>query len=134
MKPQIPLGPDDLYCPYWRKKMSKVCHTCPMWTKIKGQDPNQKVVHETWNCAIAWLPTTTLETAQQARHTEATVAKARDDILASNTTTHRILAAGLQEQQRQTAVIENHSEALGIAPPQLKEIGYADRKQGPGAD
>lgn len=141
MKPQIPLGPDDLYCPYWRKKMSKVCHTCPLWTRVTGRDPNNDIVHDTWNCSLAWGPTTQLEAAQQSRQTCATVAKMRDELLDSNAltrdeaaksaaTTHKILVAGLSEQRRTSVAIENANGLRVTAAPALREIGHEDRPEG----
>lgn len=127
MTDQIPHGPDHLYCPMWRKKMSKVCHTCPMWTRIKGQDPNQEIVHDTWNCALAWLPTTTLEAAQQSRQTCATVASARDEIVRSNEVTQKILVANLQEQQNTTAAVLETTGVQQLAAPKPKELTHADR-------
>ena len=36
---QMALGPDTLICPFHQKKMSKVCHKCPLWCKQSGKDP-----------------------------------------------------------------------------------------------
>jgi hypothetical protein len=51
----IPDGPENLWCPDWKKPMSKVCKTCPLWTRVEhtvtkkdGSPPEQSV---TWNCA-----------------------------------------------------------------------------------
>lgn len=71
---QIPRGPDHLYCPQWRKKMSTVCHTCPWWQQVRGahpQDATQSV--DRWDCAIALLPLLTIEAAKQQRSTAAAV-------------------------------------------------------------
>ena len=43
---QIPRGPDNLFCPDWKKPMSKVCHTCPLWMKLPVQDANGNPVDE----------------------------------------------------------------------------------------
>lgn len=145
VSPQIPPGPDNLDCPFWRRRMSKVCHKCPMWTKVVGRDPNRELLHDTWNCALAWGPTTQLETAQQARQTCATVAKMRDQILESDVvtrneaataaaTTHKILATGLNEQRRLITAIENANELQRIAAPGLKEIGHEIGPEGTGTD
>jgi hypothetical protein len=46
---QIPHGPADKFCPDWKKAMSKVCHTCPLWMpvdlKVNGKDVTD------WRCA-----------------------------------------------------------------------------------
>lgn len=66
---QIPLGPKELYCPMWRKPMSKVCHTCPLWVKVQMTNPNTGLHIDNWQCALSWAPYTQLEAANQTRIT-----------------------------------------------------------------
>ena len=40
-----PHGPSDQYCPDWRKPMSRVCHTCPLWIEVKAAGVPE------WRCA-----------------------------------------------------------------------------------
>ena len=48
----IPPGPKDIWCPQWRKPMSKVCHTCAWY--VKGESTHQQTGKktETWTGAI----------------------------------------------------------------------------------
>ncbi|RKX27490.1 MAG: hypothetical protein DRP45_00975 [Candidatus Zixiibacteriota bacterium] len=41
-------------------------HRCAWYCKLAGQTPDGEMVDE-WRCAMAWLPTTTLETARTNR-------------------------------------------------------------------
>ncbi len=56
MTRQVPRGPDDLICPYHKKAMSEVCHTCPKWQKATLQKPqaNNYEVWDEWNCSDVW--------------------------------------------------------------------------------
>lgn len=54
-------GPDDEYCPLWKKPMSKVCHTCPWWEPYRGKDRNTEKDIDEWKCAIAIMPKLLIE-------------------------------------------------------------------------
>lgn len=70
---QIPHGPDDLECPYWQQAMSLVCHKCPKWVQIRGQNPQTKADVDEWNCADSLLPMLLIEHSRQQRSTAAAV-------------------------------------------------------------
>jgi hypothetical protein len=78
---QIPRGPEHLYCPYWRKKMSAVCHTCPQWVQLRGANPNTGEPIDRWDCAQALLPLLLLETAQQVRQGGAATESFRNEMV-----------------------------------------------------
>lgn len=67
MQTQIPRGPDSLWCPTWKKKMSTVCHTCPLWIKMSGKNPNTGQDMDNWHCAMSLSPVLVLEQAAQMR-------------------------------------------------------------------
>lgn len=75
--PQIPHGRDDLDCPFHRKAMSKVCHKCPLWVQVKGQDPQGGDVDE-WRCAFGWMPLMLIENAHQIRQGAAAIESTRN--------------------------------------------------------
>ena len=81
---QIPHGPETLFCPLWQKKMSTVCHKCPLWTQIRGINPNTGAEVDSWNCALGHLPMLLIETAQQSRQTGAAVESFRNQMVAQN--------------------------------------------------
>ena len=78
---QIPHGPDHLWCPYWRKKMSAVCHTCPLWVQLRGKNPNTGSDVDQWNCSLATLPMLLIENAQQTRQNGAATESLRNELI-----------------------------------------------------
>jgi hypothetical protein len=78
---QIPRGPEHLYCPFWRKKMSSVCHTCPQWVQLRGTNPNTGEAVDSWRCAQAALPMLLVENAQQSRQNGAATESMRNEIV-----------------------------------------------------
>lgn len=68
MDRQAPPGPDHLHCPLWRKRMSRVCRTCPWWVKVAGMDPQDQTKQiDHWNCAIAFNVPLSIELGRQMR-------------------------------------------------------------------
>lgn len=78
---QIPRGPENLLCPFWQKPMEEVCHKCPMWTQLRGLDPQTgEPIPDEWNCAIGHMPKLLIENSQQSRQTGASVDKTATEI------------------------------------------------------
>ncbi len=92
---QVPHGPNNLYCPLWRKRMSTVCHTCPLWTQVRGPNPQGGEIDE-WNCALSFLPVLLVDNTQQQRQTGAAVESFRNEMVKAN---HQILR--LTDDRRQ---------------------------------
>jgi hypothetical protein len=78
---QRPLGPEGLYCPFWRKAMSKVCHTCPQWVQLRGTNPQTGKEVDSWQCAAASLPMLLLENAKQTRQGAAATESFRNEVV-----------------------------------------------------
>jgi hypothetical protein len=60
----IPDGPEDLWCPDWKKPMSKVCKTCPLWMQVERtvtQPDGQAEKTTTWDCAKSQGPLLQIE-------------------------------------------------------------------------
>lgn len=83
MTAQVPLGPDDRYCPFWRRKMSKVCHTCNLWIRVRGKDKNTGAEVDHWNCSLAWAPSMMVEIAQTQRETGAAIESFRNAVVST---------------------------------------------------
>jgi hypothetical protein len=95
MKRQVPLGPDDMVCPAHKEKMSLVCHTCPKWVMVRGQDA-QGNEHDNWNCSDAWMPLLLLEVSKQARQGGAATESFRNEMvrLATSRQRHQLALQG----------------------------------------
>jgi hypothetical protein len=92
---QIPHGPDNLICPLHRSKMSKVCHTCPLWVQLRGKNPNTGAEVDQWNCALASLPMLLVENAQQSRQNGAATESFRNVMVQLHSTSTELLARSL---------------------------------------
>ena len=78
---QAPMGPKDLFCPLWKDRMSKRCHTCPMWQQFRGVDANTQKEVDEWRCGIAMFPRLQIETSQHVRQTSAATESFRNEIV-----------------------------------------------------
>lgn len=78
---QIPRGPEHLICPWHKKTMDTVCHRCPMWTQVRGRNPNSGEDVDRWDCSLALLPMLLIENAQQSRQNGAATESMRNEIV-----------------------------------------------------
>lgn len=92
---QVPLGPDNRFCPLWRKKMSRVCHTCPWWTNLAGEHPRTKQPVDRWQCAISAHTLLQHELVRKTAGVQASVDKVATEVKQSSeslTPRHVIIA------------------------------------------
>ncbi len=68
-------------CPFMQRDVSEVCHKCVLYTSVRGKNPATGADIDDWNCAIAFLPVTTLEGARQARSGAAATESLRNVIV-----------------------------------------------------
>lgn len=85
MQNPVPHGSESLKCPLWRKPMSEVCHTCPLWTQLRGLNPNTGQEIDEWNCALALTPLLLVENAMQSRQAGAAIESFRNEMVKLNT-------------------------------------------------
>ena len=78
-----PIADSGLICPLHRKDVSKVCHLCPWYVKLRGRNPQSGQEIENWGCAIAFGPISSLEAAHQSRSTAAAVESLRNEVAKS---------------------------------------------------
>lgn len=81
---QIPRGPENLVCPFHKKPMEQVCHKCPLWTQLRGMNPNTGQEVDRWDCALAHMPMLLVENSQQSRQTGAAVESFRNAMVVQN--------------------------------------------------
>ncbi len=53
---------------------------CRWWERLAGKDPQSEKLIDEWDCAVAWLPITTIESAQMSRQTGASVDKVANEV------------------------------------------------------
>jgi hypothetical protein len=78
---QIPHAEPGKVCPLHQKDMSKVCHTCPWWTLLRGTSPLTGKEVDEWGCAISLLPILLCETAKEVRQGAAATESCRNDLV-----------------------------------------------------
>jgi hypothetical protein len=115
----IPHGPDNLYCPLTlsaplgASKMSKVCHTCPLWMHIRGKNPNTGADVDRWSCGLAQLPILMVENAQQSRFVEGAVNELRKEQTAQHDEMKKYAGAGVHATRTLKEAL------IASAPPQV---------------
>ena len=78
---QIPHADSGLICPLHKQDMSEVCHKCPLWVKLRGNNLNDDSPMDEWKCAIAWLPILLCENSAFSRQTGAAVESLRNNVV-----------------------------------------------------
>lgn len=41
-----------MFCPLWRKDVSRVCHTCDWWSALPVKEVESSKVYDHWACAM----------------------------------------------------------------------------------
>lgn len=76
---------------------------CRWWQHLYGKDPQADKNIDQWDCAVAWLPITTIEAAQMSRQTGASVDKLANQVaevkqgITVMSSAVRIAAAGISQ-------------------------------------
>lgn len=73
--------PSDVYCPYWRKPMSKCCPQCVKWVGLMGANPNTGEPMQGYQCSDVAQLFATLEVSQQVRQNGAATESMRNEIV-----------------------------------------------------
>lgn len=112
MTKQIPPGPSDVYCPQWRKPMSKVCHTCAWYVETQAKSKATGEVVAQWECAIPAALKLQSSMAQAVREAGAETEALRNELAltASNTMAAAEAYQMIIHQREQAApkLIEGH--------------------------
>jgi len=61
---------------------------CRWWQHLAGKDPQSEKMIDQFDCAIAWLPVTSIEGAQMSRQTAASVDKVANEMAELKTGVH----------------------------------------------
>lgn len=78
---QMPKGPEHLYCPYWRRKMSSVCHVCPKWMEVRGTHPQTGADVSDWHCSDTVSAMVAIEQVRATRGAQAATESLRNEIV-----------------------------------------------------
>lgn len=92
-----PKGPKDLYCPFWKKSMANVCHTCPLWTMVERTVEGYKEKH--WSCALAFLVPVATEMLQETSSCNIEMNKLRNVVVNTGTGLMQLARRGQDMKQ-----------------------------------
>jgi hypothetical protein len=70
------------WCPFIGKNCKE--HKCVMYTQIQGSDPQTGEPINRWGCAIAWMPTLTIEVAQKVNQSSSAVDSMKNEMVKQN--------------------------------------------------
>ena len=76
---QIPRGPKHLKCPFWKKSMHDVCHTCPLWAQVRFKN-REGQFEDRWDCALGVAPVLMIDLIRCTNQTTASVDKVANEV------------------------------------------------------
>ena len=72
---------------------------CPWYVMVRGTDMNTGKEIDDWGCAIAWMPTLTINTANESRKGVAATESFRNEVVAQNNMTQQIMRLGIAKRE-----------------------------------
>jgi hypothetical protein len=82
------------FCPLIKKDC--VGLQCAFFTQVRGTNPNTGEEVDEWACAIKWIPTLIIESANKQRQTTASVDALRNEVDQTLNNTSKVLLCALQ--------------------------------------
>lgn len=79
-------------------------YRCPWYVQVLGTDANTGRETGTWGCAIAWMPTLMINTANESRKGVAATESFRNEMAKQGTQTQQVLLAAAQLANKQLAI------------------------------
>ena len=71
-------------------------YRCPWYIQVHGVDPNTGQENCSWGCAIAWMPTLMINTANESRKGAAATESFRNEMVKQGAETQQVLLATAQ--------------------------------------
>ena len=78
-----------------------VLYRCPWYVQIRGVDTNTGQETESWGCAIAWMPTLMINTANESRKSVAATESFRNEMVKQGAQTQQMLLVAGQLTNRE---------------------------------
>jgi hypothetical protein len=73
---------------------------CPWYTKVRGKNTNTGEDTDDWGCAIAWMPTLLINTANESRKGVAATESFRNEMVTEGSKTRQILAMPFNDRTK----------------------------------
>lgn len=75
----------------------QILYRCPWYVQVRGVDMNTGQDIDNWGCAIAWMPTLTINTANETRKGAAATESFRNEVV-----------KGIPQTSVQPLIVEEH--------------------------
>lgn len=69
----------------------QILYRCPWFVQVRGTDVNTGQEVDSWNCAIAWMPTLTINTANESRKGTAATESFRNEMVKQGAQTQQAM-------------------------------------------
>lgn len=73
----------------------QVLYRCPWYIQVKGYDSNTGTETDHWGCAIAWMPTLLINTANESRQGAAATESFRNEMVKQGQDAQKLMLARL---------------------------------------
>lgn len=87
-----------------------VLYRCPWYVMVRGTDTNTGKEVDDWGCAIAWMPTLMINTANESRKGVAATESFRNEVVAQNAVSQQIARISLMNQSENIREISQKCE------------------------
>lgn len=85
---------------------------CRLWVHLYGKDPQSEKTIDQWDCAWAWVPTTTIEGAQASRFAAASSDKVANEV---HTAGRRFASFILKMARRQQNMLKQIKDSNSVS-------------------
>lgn len=77
-----------------------VVYRCPWYVQVRGVDTNTGAEVDNWQCAIAWMPTLMINTANESRKGVAATESFRNEMVKQGEQTQEVMLVAAQLANR----------------------------------
>lgn len=84
----------------------QVLFRCPWYTQVKGYDANAGKETDHWGCAIAWMPTLMINTANESRQGAAATESFRNEMVKQGEQTQKVMLLAAQLTNKEKLICE----------------------------
>ena len=73
-----------MFCPFWRKDVSKVCHRCKLWEAIPVFNVNTRETSQQWDCTLLHAIFVARDVVQQTCQMGAAIESFSSEVVSQN--------------------------------------------------
>lgn len=88
----------------------QVMYRCPWYVQVRGFDTNTGAGVDNWGCAIAWMPTLMINTANESRKGVAATESFRNEMVKQGEQTQQVMLVAAQLANKKPAQLLQKAE------------------------